>query len=205
MALAAVRDLRELRAPASEEELERLVAGWRQDLATCRKFAPTARNYAVARLVPLINAADVSLRWFIEDVWGHFDTAIRPGAPLFPSERKNADGSAGRVTADVFRRSLAEAAEKHLPTWSDKLTPHVLGHFCASQLYQAGMSLLAIQELLGHAWTGHNRPVYPRSPNPCRGLLDARPAAGGRLMEGTELMKGNLRLAAARACFLNRR
>jgi integrase/recombinase XerD len=32
--------------------------------------------------------------------------------------------------------------------------PHVLRHFCASQLYLAGMSLFAIQELLGHAWTG---------------------------------------------------
>ena len=35
-----------------------------------------------------------------------------------------------------------------------RLTPHVLRHFCASQLYLAGMSLFAIQELLGHAWTG---------------------------------------------------
>jgi site-specific recombinase XerD len=31
---------------------------------------------------------------------------------------------------------------------------HVLRHFCASQLYLAGMGLFAIQELLGHAWTG---------------------------------------------------
>jgi integrase len=189
-----------LRIPPSETEVEQLFAGWRQDLATCRKFAPTARNYAVARLaadvglrinearmldlddvrwelgrfgklnvrhgkgsrrrgpkprlVPLINGADAGLRWFIEDVWGHFDSDLRPGAPLFPSERKNTDGSAGRATADVFRRSLAEAAEKHLPTWAGKLTPYVLHHFCASRLYQAGMSLLAIQELLGHAWTG---------------------------------------------------
>jgi site-specific recombinase XerD len=30
----------------------------------------------------------------------------------------------------------------------------VLRHFCASQLYLAGMGLFAIQELLGHAWTG---------------------------------------------------
>ena len=32
--------------------------------------------------------------------------------------------------------------------------PHVLRHFCASQLYLAGMSLFAIQDLLGNAWTG---------------------------------------------------
>jgi site-specific recombinase XerD len=58
-----------------------------------------------------------------------------------------------RATSDVFRRSLTEAAERHLPTWRGKLTPHVLRHFCASQFYLAGMNLFAIQELLGHAWT----------------------------------------------------
>jgi integrase/recombinase XerD len=43
-------------------------------------------------MVPLINGADRTLRWFIEDVWGHFDEDhTRPGAPLFPSERTNAD------------------------------------------------------------------------------------------------------------------
>ncbi|MER8160812.1 hypothetical protein [Streptomyces sp. NPDC094472] len=47
------------------------------------------------RMVPLINGADRTLRWFIEDVWGQFDDDhTRPGAPLFPSERKNTDGSA---------------------------------------------------------------------------------------------------------------
>ena len=37
--------------------MEELFAGWRGELATCRKFAPAARNYAAARL-----AADVGLR-----------------------------------------------------------------------------------------------------------------------------------------------
>jgi site-specific recombinase XerD len=106
-------------------------------------------------LVPLINGADRSLRWFIEDVLGLFDAdPTRPGSPLFPSERKNSDGSAGRATADVFRRSLAEAATRHLPAWGGRLTPHVLRRFCASRLYLAGMSLFAVQELPGHAWTG---------------------------------------------------
>jgi integrase len=99
--------------------------------------------------------ADENLRWFIEDVWGQFGTDhAQPGAPLFPPERNCRDGSCSRATADVFRRSLAEAAACHLPAWSGKLTPHVLRHFCASRLYLASMSLFAIQELLGHAWTG---------------------------------------------------
>jgi site-specific recombinase XerD len=189
-----------LRIPPTETEIEQLFAGWRVELASCRKFAPAARNYAVARLaadvglrineirmldlddvrwelgrfgklnvrhgkgsrrkgpkprlVPLINGADELLRWFVEDVLGQFGTDhTRHGAPLFPSERRNVDGSCCRATSDVFRRSLADAAEQHLPTWAGKLTPHVLRHFCASQLYLAGMNLFAIQELLGHSWT----------------------------------------------------
>ena len=52
----------------------------------------------------------------------------------------------------VFRRSLAEAAARDLPAWAGRLTPHMLRHFCASQLYMGGMDLGAIQETLGHAW-----------------------------------------------------
>lgn len=191
----------QLRVPPTEIETGQLFAGWREELATCRKFGPSARNYAVARLaadvglrineirlldlddvrwelgrfgklnvrhgkgsrrkgpkprlVPLINGADRILQWFVEDVWGQFDgDHTRTGAPLFPSERKNDDGSCARPTADVFRCSLAEATAAHLPAWTGRLTPHVLRHYCASQLYRAGMTLFAVQELLGHSWTG---------------------------------------------------
>lgn len=191
----------QLRIPPSAAEVEQLFAGWRDELVSCRKFAPAARNYAAARLaadvglrinearmldlddvrwelgrfgklnvrhgkgsrrkgpkprlVPMINGANRNLRWFIEDIWGQLDgDHTRIGAPLFPSERKNLDGTSGRVTAEVFRRALAVAAAQHLPSWAGKLTPHVLRHFCASQLYLSGMNLFAIQELLGHAWTG---------------------------------------------------
>ncbi len=188
-----------LRIPPSEAEIDRLFAGWREDLATCRKFAPTARNYTAARLmsevglrvnevrkldlhdikwelgrfgklhvrhgkgargsgprervVPLINGAGRTLRWFVEEVWGHFDDDhVRPGAPLFPSERRNADGSSRRIGDDALRAGLAQAAERHLPGWAETLTPHVLRHYCASQLYRGGLDLISIQEVLGHAW-----------------------------------------------------
>ena len=86
-------------------------------------------------------------------MWGHFDDDhTRPGAPLFPPERRNADGTAARVGNEALRAALAAAAATHLPDWPDSVTPHVLRHFCASQLYLGGMDLVAIQETLGHAW-----------------------------------------------------
>jgi len=105
------------------------------------------------RMVPLINNARATLEWFVTDVRGQFDDDhTRAGAPLLPSERKNTDGTCARVGTEALRVALATAAGQHLPDWPGRITPHLLRHFCASQLYGGGMDLLAIQELLGHAW-----------------------------------------------------
>ncbi|WP_327581861.1 tyrosine-type recombinase/integrase [Nonomuraea sp. NBC_00507] len=188
-----------LRIPPTADQVSRLFAGWREELSTCRKFAPAARNYTACRLmsevglrvneackldladikwelgrfgklhvrhgkgargsgprermVPLINNAAATLRWFVEDVWAQFgDDHTRPGASLLPSERKNIDGSAARVGDETLRAALARAAQAHLPDWPEVITPHVLRHFCASQLYLGGMDLVAIPATLGHAW-----------------------------------------------------
>ena len=53
--------------PPEEAQVARLFAGWREELATCRKFAPAARSYAAARLM-----ADVGLR--VNEV-SHLDLA----------------------------------------------------------------------------------------------------------------------------------
>ena len=56
-ALIADMTVPELRVPPAEAQIELLFAGWREELATRRKFVPAARNYAAARL-----EADVGLR-----------------------------------------------------------------------------------------------------------------------------------------------
>ena len=65
---------------------------------------------------------------------------------LFPSER------GGPISGETFARALGQAAAEHLRGPVTKLTPHVLRHACASQLYGEGIGLAAIQQLLGHRW-----------------------------------------------------
>ena len=166
-----------LRIPPTDAEIDTLFTGWAEELATCRKFAPTARNYAAARLmaevglrvnearsldlddikwdlgpfgklhvrfgkgargsgprermVPLINDAGRTLRWFIEDVWGHFgDDHTRPRRAAVPVRAPRRRGTPpGRL-----RRAARRAGRRgHRPSadWTDKLTPHVLRHYCA--------------------------------------------------------------------------
>ncbi|MEV8639201.1 site-specific integrase [Streptosporangium sp. NPDC051023] len=138
-----------LRIPPTADQVDRLFAGWRQELASCRKFAPTARNYTACRLmaevglrvneackldladikwdlgrfgklhvrhgkgargsgprermVPLINNAVATLRWFIEDVWGQFGDAT-PG-PGWRCCCRSARAPTAQSPASAMRRS----------------------------------------------------------------------------------------------------
>lgn len=99
------------------------------------------------RLVPMLGDARALLKWWVEQVRGEFDDDWElPGAHVFPSER------GGQVGPDSFRSALHQAARRHLSGQITDLTPHVLRHACASQLYGAGVNLGAIQQLLGHRW-----------------------------------------------------
>jgi len=66
--------------------------------------------------------------------------------------RCNADGTSARVATRRCGRRWSTPPPGTCPTGRERVTPHVLRHFCASQLYHHGMDLIAIQETLGHAW-----------------------------------------------------
>ena len=143
------------------------------------------------RMVPLINGAGRTLRWFVEDVRGLFgDDFARHGAPLLPSERHNADGTAARAGAEALRAGLAAAAAAHLPEWEAALTPHVLRHFCASlREVTAGDVAEAVSALRGHK--RHQLLVALRSlTRHCKknGLIFADPAARIRSAPRPETM-----------------
>jgi integrase len=61
-----------LRIPPTADQIARLFTGWREELATCRKFAPAARNYTAARLM-----SEVGLR--VNEAC-KLDLAARPGS-----------------------------------------------------------------------------------------------------------------------------
>ena len=181
-ALAVVRDLREHWAPASAEELERFETDVLSGFVLARASAGLADGTIrgdVGHLDQIRTWFDRPL-WDMEpaDADAYFGKVLRhspSGTRLGRSQALSTyfmflelrhkieihrmtgrvvecPIAARRVGDDALRNGLDNAVEAHLPSWTDRLTPHVLRHFCASQLYGNGLDLLAIQEVLGHSW-----------------------------------------------------
>ena len=134
------------------------------------------------RLVPLINGSRDLLEWWVGGPRWEFDDRVNdPAAPLFPPERRHGDGSSRPVTGDALRLGLAETVAAHLPGQVGRLSPHLLRHYAASELYRNGMDVFAIQEVLGHEWINTTMiSARARPPQPCRGRLGAGRAARRR-------------------------
>jgi len=71
-----------LRIPPTAAQVQALFAGWREELATSRKFAPTARNYAAARLLAEVGCG-----------------STRPAASTWPTSSGSWAGSASSTSA----------------------------------------------------------------------------------------------------------
>ena len=135
------------------------IRDWRPDLGEFGtlhvRFGKGSRGRGPkTRLVPCIDDIDALLRWWFTDVRHQFgDDHDDPDAPLLPSERRDPrTGSCLRAGTDALRTGLASSVGTWLPAWQGQLTPHGLRHYCASSLYERGLDLKAIQELLGHNW-----------------------------------------------------
>ncbi|MFI5808597.1 tyrosine-type recombinase/integrase [Streptomyces sp. NPDC051561] len=135
------------------------IRNWRPDLGNWGKlhirFAKGSRGRGPkTRLIPAIDGIDALMSWWLSDVRHQFDDDwTNPDAPLFPSERRDdLTGACSRIGTDALRSGLAGAVRQWLPDWNGLLTPHGLRHYCASALYERGVDLKAIQDLLGHNW-----------------------------------------------------
>lgn len=147
------------------------IRDWRPDLGTHGKLhirhgKGSGGRGPKSRLVPAINDAEKVIDWWLAEVRHQFGGDWRdPDAPMLPSERHDPVLSrCRRAGDDALRSGLAVSVSRYLPSWSGRLSPHVLRHFCASSLYGRGLDLKAIQELLGHEWLSTTtRYVHVRS------------------------------------------
>jgi integrase/recombinase XerD len=100
------------------------------------------------RMVPLSEKMALRLQDYID----RFHAASSPESPLF--FRESRDGYRTRMTHDIvkdFMDRYAESARLICPDVPDKVTPHMFRHSRAMHLYENGMPLVMVAQLLGHS------------------------------------------------------
>lgn len=165
------------------------IRDWRPDLGELGKLHIRFGKGSMGRgpktrMVPAINAVDELMEWWFRDIRHQYgDDWDNPDAPILPSERHDPHlDHCARVGHDALRSGLANAVGRWLPAWSHRLSPHGLRHFCASSMYERGVDLKAIQELLGHEWLSTtNRYIHVHDDHIEQAWANANDRVTGRL------------------------
>lgn len=98
-----------------------------------------------SRWVPMLNRLDVTLRWYLEEVRA---SSTLGSTALFLAE------SGHRMSARSVRASLQRKLEAAGIGEARRFSPHGLRRACATHNCEAGLELLAMQQLLGHEHVG---------------------------------------------------
>lgn len=98
-----------------------------------------------SRWVPMLNRLDVTLRWYLEEVRALFPQGSNA---LFLAE------SGERLSARSVGASLQRKLEVAGIDEARRFSPHGLRRACATHNCEAGLELLAMQQLLGHEHVG---------------------------------------------------
>ena len=107
------------------------------------------------RWVPMLDSLDELLRWFLADVRPRFR---EPGPVLF------CDESGGRLGQGTIRNRLRHLQALEGAPQEQRFSPHALRRACATRIYERGVDLVAIQQMLGHWHVGTTmRYVQPSS------------------------------------------
>jgi integrase/recombinase XerD len=109
------------------------------------------------RWVPMLDHLDLVLRWYLNDVRGRFAGSTASPALL-------CDQGGGRMHPGSVRNRLRHLLDLEGGPASERFSPHALRHACATRLYERGVDLVAIQQLLGRWHLGTTaRYVTPSS------------------------------------------
>src|SRR6266568_4362319 len=103
------------------------------------------------RWVPMLDGLDLILRWYLEEI----RPRLGDGPALF------CDEGGGRIHRGTIRNRLRYLMELEGGPAVERFSPHGLRRACATHLYERGVDLVAIQQLLGH-WTVSSTMRYVR-------------------------------------------